>query len=592
MEKQYNKDEIIKIRTQFDEVLINHITRLLEIGSLSSTVSFNLSTISCLLLLVERENEIKSFPESPPSRYTRETFLDDLANLGLEIDNELMSVFQKLAEVGYVEVDGEGKYHAQISTFATVNFVNNLFPGMSGMNFIAYMVQTIEEVLSNRKNLNDAIHMFDQMLLARGVPLSKQKIEPVEKETAKAKIIAPVKKKLERKDDDDITQAYRQKLARFRAMAAEKETEPSVFVRSPYSGKLEIKELFPKKQQQTSFDPEPEVSNVKPEIPKAPIVEEPKVDLKPKEEIVEAKVEHSEIKEVHQVEPITKPVVEPVKKEAPKPQLHEEPKPIKQEPLEIKEEPKPPKIEEPQIIKEEPKAIKIEPPIAAKEEPKIVKQEPAPIKEEPKPLKKEEQYLQQNKEAFSYQERGEIKQPIEPQESSPKKKIELSDDDIEKQIEAFEEEHAITCPICNEGKIKEGMTGKGKSYYSCSNENCRFISWGKPYPFSCPQCKNLFLVEFNDPNGNAGLKCVRATCSYRQNHLYNPNTFAQPTTIPQPTIPIPVPQPPPIVHQPVYPTQPQPIPQTPYFPQPQVQEQVSADGAVKKKKLVRVKRKH
>ena len=39
---------------------------------------FDLATTACLLLLVERENEINAFPESPPDRYNRESFFNDI----------------------------------------------------------------------------------------------------------------------------------------------------------------------------------------------------------------------------------------------------------------------------------------------------------------------------------------------------------------------------------------------------------------------------------------------------------------------------------------------------------------------------------
>ena len=61
-------------------------------------------------------------------------------------------------------------------------------------------------------------------------------------------------------------------------------------------------------------------------------------------------------------------------------------------------------------------------------------------------------------------------------------------------------------------------TEMGKIYYKCSNGDCDFISWGKPYHFACPQCNNPFLVEKSKGMGKTILKCPRATCHYWQRH--------------------------------------------------------------------------
>lgn len=93
---------------------------------------------------------------------------------------------------------------------------------------------------------------------------------------------------------------------------------------------------------------------------------------------------------------------------------------------------------------------------------------------------------------------------------------ESEDDDIEKKIAAFEEELSMKCPLCRTGKIVPSKTARGKAYYKCSNEECNFISWGKPYYLACPTCKNPFLIETPDSQGNMILKCPRTTCPHWQ----------------------------------------------------------------------------
>lgn len=91
-----------------------------------------------------------------------------------------------------------------------------------------------------------------------------------------------------------------------------------------------------------------------------------------------------------------------------------------------------------------------------------------------------------------------------------------SDDDIERRIAVFEEQLGITCPLCHTPGIKSRVTAKGKTFYRCSNEECSFISWGKPYYITCPRCNNPFLVETIGNEGRSMLKCPKATCPHWQ----------------------------------------------------------------------------
>ena len=91
-----------------------------------------------------------------------------------------------------------------------------------------------------------------------------------------------------------------------------------------------------------------------------------------------------------------------------------------------------------------------------------------------------------------------------------------SDDLIEERIAAFEQDLAMVCPVCKTGKIKEEQTAKGKLYYVCSNKNCVFVSWGRPYHMVCPRCRNPFLIESAERHGKTILRCPRATCRHRQ----------------------------------------------------------------------------
>ena len=56
--KQYRYLDPGFVRDQLDEILAQEITALLDIDSGSAMVSFNLASIACITLILEREREI------------------------------------------------------------------------------------------------------------------------------------------------------------------------------------------------------------------------------------------------------------------------------------------------------------------------------------------------------------------------------------------------------------------------------------------------------------------------------------------------------------------------------------------------------
>ena len=163
------------IRVQFDDVFKKHIYRLLDTMPEATTLPFDLATITSLILLVERENEIETFSDSPPGRYTEGTLFEDLVETGLEIDDVSRTAVMNLSKMGFITVESDGAYIPRHSTSALVKMVDNMFPGMPGLNLVAYTLQTIDETQSGRKDIDQAIRQFDHTLQSRGVSLSKQK---------------------------------------------------------------------------------------------------------------------------------------------------------------------------------------------------------------------------------------------------------------------------------------------------------------------------------------------------------------------------------------------------------------------------------
>jgi len=68
----------------------------------------------------------------------------------------------------------------------------------------------------------------------------------------------------------------------------------------------------------------------------------------------------------------------------------------------------------------------------------------------------------------------------------------------------------IKCPKCDQGKIIEKRSKRGKIFYGCSNyPKCDFAAWDKPINEFCPKC-NSILVETKHKQ----IKCSDKECDY------------------------------------------------------------------------------
>jgi len=417
------------MQSQFDEVLREHIRRLLKIFPGAASLPFDLATITSLNLLLERDNEIEAFPESPTDRYTEDTLIEALTETGLDVDDHSRSAVQNLAQMGFVTINDEGKFIPRESTSRLVGVLDYLFPGFSGLNFVAYVLQTIDEAESGRKDPSFALDQFEQTLQKRGIPYSFKRAESSDTPEAPPKQLSRQQRK-----------AYLQRLSQMRAQSASTGSNDAMVTAIPHA-EVKVKTLFGK-------------------IP----VEEP--------ESSESEEESDESGPNHEQE------------------------------LEETDE------------------------TAASEDSKIESEDTLQgLKSTAEPdtdssESKEQTVPKQENDRPDFTTEATIPDSHRMNETSDRPGSE--EYSVEERVEAFEESLAMACPVCEAGKIRISVTEKGKMYYVCDNEECNFITWGKPYHFSCLYCKNPFLVEFNTPKGVSGLKCPKASCGYRQNYIGRP----------------------------------------------------------------------
>lgn len=412
---KYDKSRVSRTTDKFDRVLKRHIRRLLDVSESDNAPPYSLNMIACLLVLAEREKELTEFAGSPLKHYTRDGFLKDLDEIGIDPDETIMVEIQNLAQNGYILINENEEYRIQESALKQLSALDAIFPAFPGLSLVAYILQAIEEVLSGRKEMMQAIRQFDETLLTRGESVSKQRLDALRRERAAAAVMKRI---------DPVTMKQREavleKLKTLRSKQKDPSADAAVVLTTGYTGKIEIRELFPRETEKL----EP---IAKPETPPTPPTE--------------------------QVMP-SQPVVPETK--APSPPYEPIESPSKTEPI--------------AHSTDIPETIELEPP---------------------------------------------------PMEDDTETDMESDDetameDLIAQRIQAFEEQLAMVCPVCKEGKILTDVTEKGKTYYYCSNKACGLVSWGKPHHMPCPLCENPFLVEFSQKEGGVGLKCPRATCTYQQ----------------------------------------------------------------------------
>ncbi len=446
---------IFEVERQFNSTLARHMERTVGTKKGIGDLILNLETISALVLLAERESEIQASKSEASERYDEKAFFKDLAEIGLEPNQKLKTAVQDMTLKGYIEIDPEGKYSAKKPAVTMSKLLDQAFPGMPGLNLVAYLIQTMDEVLSGRKPLEAAVGQFDQALKIHSVVLKTDEQKP---SAPPSKAAAQHQQSAQAKAAR-LSQLLRARQAKKRATPASQPDGRPVFLSA--TGEqveiVDIKEEVVKKEDgpaEIAAGPADEGQIQGQELPAQEPVETEAEGVSEQAPVAEA--------EVHEESA-------PMTSGAPGTPADSETVPPSDEPAE---------------------GVSPEAEMGASlAEAGTDQAEAAP-------------------------EAGHPEQEVDAM--AEKIEAELSEEEIEAQIAALEQELTLTCPLCTTGKLQKKETGKGKSFYTCSSHGCIFVSWGKPYHLACPWCKNPFLVESTDSAGQTELRCPRATCQYHQ----------------------------------------------------------------------------
>ncbi len=71
----------------------------------------------------------------------------------------------------------------------------------------------------------------------------------------------------------------------------------------------------------------------------------------------------------------------------------------------------------------------------------------------------------------------------------------------------------LKCPMPGcPGEIRQNRSKKGKSFYSCTTKDCKFLCWTKPVDKKCPVCRAMFLIKKGKQ-----LACPNPDCEHKEN---------------------------------------------------------------------------
>ena len=278
------------LRSQFDEILGRHFERLIGTKQGIGGLPLNIATIGCFVLLGGREIEIENSPSDDIERYTRDTFLQEAADIGIQPDDYLKNWLQDMIQRGYARADSEGRFFAQQPTVIMARLLDRIFPKMPGINFLAYIGQTIEEAVSGRTDMEAAISRFDQTLKHHGVPVSKQKSPQVSpaKGTEKSQVST---------DDQQKSQLNREQILAELYSRSRTREEPSVSSSYRDSQKILAGGTFLKSVKIGDIHPKEEVPS---ETVREMDVENEKAPVEPPSVIEHSSVQDANAQEVYQ----------------------------------------------------------------------------------------------------------------------------------------------------------------------------------------------------------------------------------------------------------------------------------------------------
>jgi hypothetical protein len=163
-----------EFETRISQTMKKHLERLAGPSLPNVKFPVNVTSLACCVLLAERESKLKK--DESAQRFTCNDLLPEISELGIPANGNLERIVKDMEEAGYIRVQGDRFLHVQMSLLRLCGVLDEIFPRMQGINLIAYLVQTMEEVRSGRKGLDQAQEQLDQVLEIQGVPFLESRL--------------------------------------------------------------------------------------------------------------------------------------------------------------------------------------------------------------------------------------------------------------------------------------------------------------------------------------------------------------------------------------------------------------------------------
>ena len=463
------------IRNKFDDVLGRNMERLVGtrygIGRLPASVN----ALSCIILLNEQVRSEIGEKALALKGYTRETLFDELEEMGLDTGNGMNATIHDMVSKDYIEFDEDNSILVKKPIVIMAQLLDHIYPKMPGLTLVAYISQTLDEAWSGRKDPDVATDQLDQVLRMHGVSLNRKQSPPDKGGTTRP---------------DHLRRGAKHTVSR---ISAERHDRGGKIIRASAV-------LVEKNAVVSSNRP-----NASPVSSGAMIS-----DKKPQE------VEGGSRGDACSSHTSKVPDMEKNVESAHIAKLDE--KVDKEESIVHQSEESPDKKS--LRVSEQSYGIDIHTDETGDSEDGAPDIRQAYIPSSPTAIP---EYRNEGGGEMGWMAEESVdsdagKEPVIASEDSLPGSADTS---IESQIAAFEAILAMKCPLCKTGDVRVCETSTGRKYYVCSHKDCAFITWGKPYHSSCPDCGNNFLVEAVF-KGKAVLKCPRATCFYWQTNPAEP----------------------------------------------------------------------
>ena len=512
----------VQIRKEVEQVLRKHVRRLSGVTHELSNVflSLDMLTLTTTVLLVERENEIAQSLEE--ERYNDNSLLKSLSELGLSQEREIKRTLQIMEQKKYFDIlEGKDYHPLEVATKLTMH-INEIFPQMPGLNLIVYFNQIIDEVLSNRKTVELAVAQIDKTLQIQGASKFKNKSKAKHKSKSKdsktktslasmfkkskrlsslnrmKKMKTPPPKPIEQ---DQLNEPVQPKESIEEKAARLVSDDLGNFVANDFEGAYAIN---PDEIGAGVTDPQALADMFVGSDDQKKVVLEDDFEISQPDIAVDAGDTNDESQGIDSnAQSYADDLFQSFQSARPADKSATEQQEQINEDEEIEDEDDEEYEEDEDVVDDE-----------------DTDDEDAETDDDDADADDDDDDVDTDTDTDD--EETEDDENVDADDESGDEE----DDEVKRQIDVMNEslrikrgirqksQEALNCPLCHEETIVELETSSHKTYYSCNNDDCKFISWDKPIDQQCPQCDNPFLIEV-EIDGEPYYKCPNKNCDYK-----------------------------------------------------------------------------